>query len=693
MTLQVAGRGSRVASDRKRFNIPRLATGDWRPHKTLLIAALVLAAALPLRAEDSATAPDSGVTPKKWVFAAFDDRVPYHVREADGAIRGFDAAIIQEISRLLKRPVEIRLFTEPEVLRAIGAGELDGVLGVTENRPLARMLDVSSPYFINKTRLFVHEETDFIRTLKDLKGVRVGITPAADVGDFLKLVPGVKLVMEPNAETGLRDLVAKKITVFLGDEHESQYHIRTKNLGEIKTVGGALILKRRMIGIRKGNRDFLSLANGALDQMKREFTLQTIQEDWFGRSPLWGHTQRKFLMVLLAALGFFAAVLLAALLWNQRLSDAVARRTQELEAEREHFRNIFDHASDGILIINPHDTGIMEANRAFEEMSGYSKEELMGMRLEDVDASGEEEIIKHVASVMQQGASTMFEVRIRSKANMKLDLLIHARPFPYKGRTMAEAIVRDVTERKKVQEMKDTILQDVAHELKTPMSKMTMSIDLLERNLKNDDRTQYEKFFDICRRSIQRLQSTIDGILNLSRLESQTMQMEPDVIAIQDVLLTVIDELMVFGQRKGIQITHALPPQAILIKGDVDMLTRLFINIIHNAIKFTDRGEIRVTASREELFAKVSVKDDGIGLDPEDLKKIFGRFYQKTPTYEGCGIGLTIAQKIVSLHNGVIWAESEGPGKGTTMNVMFPLHKFAQKPDFLKANEKLAPGA
>lgn len=628
---------------------------------------------------------EEAVEPKPWAVAIFDDRPPYMVRDAEGRIRGFDAAVAEAISKILKQPIEVRFLPEDEITTAILKGEVDVVAGLPRRREYEKIFDYSDPMFVNRIRLFVHEDTVFIHTLRDLRGLRVGINQDMDVAEFIKLVPGIQIVMEPNTRTALMDLASRNITVYLGDEHESRYLIRRENIAGIKTVGGALILEQRHFGVRKGKKLILGQINSSLEQMAGGLELQAIQDEWLGSYPPWGEVQRRFVTILLSVLGLVATVLLVTLVWNQKLADAVDQRTREVQAEREHFQNLFDHASDAILIINPHDSGIMEANKAFEEMMGYAREELLEIKLSDLEASHTQDITGQIQSVMRRGGSTMFETRVRNSSNQLIDLLIHARPFPYRGRTMVEAIARDITERKKIQTMKDTILQDVAHELKTPMSKMSMSVDLLARHLAKQHKDEYGKFFDICHRSIQRLQSTIEGILNLSRLESQTMRVRSDIFPVQDVLLNVIDELMVFAQKKGIQVAHELPRDPVLLLGDPEMITRLFVNIIHNAIKFTDKGTVWVSISRESLFGKISVKDEGMGLEREDLKRIFSRFYQKMPTYEGCGIGLTIAQKIVALHNGVIWAESAGLGKGTTMHVMFPLYrKTESKPEFLK---------
>jgi PAS domain S-box-containing protein len=647
-----------------------------------LLGALAIAAGAATAAADEPQAPPAGgPTTQPLIIGVFDDRAPYLVRDPAGNAGGFDAGVARAMARTMNVPIGFRILTAEETVPALLRSEVDAVAGVTPRR-------YTQPVFINKMRLFVHQETVFIHTLKDLKGVRVGVNRGVDTAEFLKLVPGVELVPEPDTASAFRDLVDRRIAVYFGDENEAQHYIRVQNLAGIKTVGGALILKRRCFAVRKGNRELLARLNNAIDGIKRDFTLQAVQDEWFGRPAFWGYYQRRFLMLLLAVLGLVATVLLVTLVWNQKLADAVSQRTQELAAEREHFQNIFDHASDGILVVNPEDTSLMEMNRAFEDITGVAKEELVGRELRLLDASEEASLDERLRQVVEIGGSTMFEARIRTKSNRLVDLLIHARPFPFRGRTMVEAIVRDVTERKKVQEMKDTILQDVAHELKTPMSKMAMSIDLLERNLSKEHGEAYGKFFEICHRSIRRLQHTIEGILNLSRLESEALKMSMDVFALQDILMAVIDELYVFAQRKGLHVLNEFDREPILVHGDSEMVTRLFINLIHNAIKFTDRGSIIISAAKDARFAKVSVKDNGIGLEEEDLKKIFGRFYQKTPTYEGCGIGLTIAQKIVALHNGVIWAESEGLGKGTTMNVMFPLYRHEAPRPAAKTDER-----
>src|SRR3989344_6023726 len=180
----------------------------------IALAALVPALAGPSHAEEALS------SRKRWPVFSFDARPPYRIVAAEGQVKGFDAAVVQAVSKTLNQPVDMRFVPEKDVFNLISSGEAQAVIGVWPDKKYDRYLDYSQPVFINKTRLFVHQETVFVRTLKDLRGVKVGVNRGVDTADFLRLVPGVELVVEPGTEAALRDLLNRNITVYLGDEHE-----------------------------------------------------------------------------------------------------------------------------------------------------------------------------------------------------------------------------------------------------------------------------------------------------------------------------------------------------------------------------------------------------------------------------------------------------------------------------------------
>ena len=165
---------------------------------------------------------------------------------------------------------------------------------------------------------------------------------------------------------------------------------------------------------------------------------------------------------------------------------------------------------------------------------------------------------------------------------------------------------------------------------------------------------------------------TITSIMDLSKLESGTDKAVLAEFDIREVLQQVHQDMEPICKQKGLKLDQDFSKTPLQLKGDRDMLYRVFINLISNSTKFTESGKIILKARKEEDKIVVSVQDTGMGLDKEDKERIFERFYQKTASSLGIGVGLTISRDIVRLHNGRIWAESEGPGKGATFKVEFP---------------------
>lgn len=613
------------------------------------------------------------------LFITFGEHPPYHSEDVDGELVGFDLDVAEAMSRQLGQPIVVRVVANDEVIPMVLDGTADAIIGITETREGKKIFDYTSPYLRHKTRLFIHEGTEFIRKVADLRGLRVGVRQGFDVEEYLRIVPGITLLTEPTAESGLQNLLDRVTTVYIGDEYESDYAIQKNRMRGVVTLGGVVLTRKRSIAVKKGNTQLLNDLNQAVRNLEKDMTLQVLKDQSLARRIVWARSTRWSVLLLLIILVIIAIILLIAVIWNHRLAEAVDERTRQVEAEHEHFENIFNYASDGIVILDPETTHVMESNPAFEEILGYTPEELKDLALSDLDATDDKNFANQVHRAHASVENILFEAKLFNKTQAPVDLVIHAQNFPYKGKRVIEAIARDVTELKKLESMKDTILQDVAHELKTPMAKIAMSLDLLEKKFPQDKKEELSKHFDVCHRSIVRLQDTIEGILSLSRLETYKPQVAMEPFALQEVIHNVIQELQIFADRKGIGLVDEMLPEAVLVRGDVEMIRRLFINLIHNAIKFTQKGSVTVYLEADEQFAKTSIQDTGLGIEKEDLTKVFGRFYQKSPAYEGSGVGLTISEKIVSFHNGVIWAESAGAGKGTTVNVLFPLYKDSQE--------------
>ncbi len=241
-------------------------------------------------------------------------------------------------------------------------------------------------------------------------------------------------------------------------------------------------------------------------------------------------------------------------------------------------------------------------------------------------------------------------------------------------RAAMEEVARQNVQLKKLDTIKDGLLRDVSHELKTPVVKQAMQLELLRTQLGATCLSSVEKTLMVMEDSVRRQDSVIHNLLDLSRLEYGGRKFTITDVRLDEVLRKVIDDYRHSLDAHELSLHADL--EKMVVRGDEAMLWHVFSNLINNAVKFRNRdrpGNVTVTTSRRGDLAISSIKDDGIGLSREELSKVFERFYQVSPSIEGCGVGLNICQAIIQGMGGRIWLESEGKGAGTMAVVELPL--------------------
>ncbi|MCF6154848.1 MAG: HAMP domain-containing protein [Candidatus Brocadia sp.] len=226
-------------------------------------------------------------------------------------------------------------------------------------------------------------------------------------------------------------------------------------------------------------------------------------------------------------------------------------------------------------------------------------------------------------------------------------------------------------------QMKDKMIRDVSHELKSPVAQVQMAIDLWSMEVKKEhiDRSKEEKFGKIINNSLQRLRKTIGSILDLSVLESGRLVFKKESIQMDELVLQITAGMRLLTGKKGLalinHVSQGLPP----VIGDKDEILRVVTNLIDNAIKYTEKGEIHVFLEQKDSFIEFAVKDTGvgIGLPKDQFGKLFERFFQERPRTDGAGVGLAICKNIVEAHKGNLLVESDGTGKGATFKFTLPI--------------------
>src|SRR3990172_9044865 len=215
-------------------------------------------------------------------------------------------------------------------------------------------------------------------------------------------------------------------------------------------------------------------------------------------------------------------------------------------------------------------------------------------------------------------------------------------------------------------QMKDKMIRDVSHELKSPVAQVQMAIDLWSKEVKKEyiDRSKEGKFSKIINDSLQRLRKTIGSILDLSVLESGRMVFRKEPILMDVLVLQTVTTMRLLAEKKGLALINHVNQGLPAVIGDREEIQRVITNLIDNAIKYTERGEIHVFLGQKDASIEFAVKDTGvgIGLPKEQFVKLFERFFQERPRVDGAGVGLAICKNIIEVHKGHLWVESEGRG-------------------------------
>jgi len=235
-------------------------------------------------------------------------------------------------------------------------------------------------------------------------------------------------------------------------------------------------------------------------------------------------------------------------------------------------------------------------------------------------------------------------------------------------------VLHEITEKKQDEMRKNDFIGMVSHELKTPLTSLTAIIQVMNAKLKNSDDPFIANAMGKANIQVKKMSNMINGFLNISRLESGKMLIEKHIFEIDALILEVIDEIQMTAFMHSISLASCPP---IKVNADRDKIGSVISNLLTNAIKYSPKAQqIIVNCKKIDNTVQVSIKDEGIGIDADDLDKLFDRYYRveskHTSHISGFGIGLYLSAEIIQRHGGKIWAESES-GVGSTFYFTLPL--------------------
>ncbi|TFF97864.1 MAG: PAS domain S-box protein, partial [Promethearchaeota archaeon] len=365
---------------------------------------------------------------------------------------------------------------------------------------------------------------------------------------------------------------------------------------------------------------------------------------------------------------------------------------QKLKDSEEKYRNLFEEANDAIYILEK--SRIIECNEMTLEMFGFTdKQEIIGLLIWELspqtqpDGSNSKEKAIKIRKETQGGKSKRFYWKHVKKDGTPFDAEVSLSPVPYGNKIISQAIVRDITKIKEIErelrrlnKLKSDLFTRMSHELKTPMMAIKGYVELLL--LKNKEQLNKNATFLIeeIKKGAIRLERLIEAILKTADLETDSIELKKSKSNLTKLIRTCVEQLEGFAKLRSHQISNLIQDD-LVTSFDHEQMFHVIQNLMINAIKYTPpHGKIQVQAQMNESEIIVSIKDTGIGFSKDEKEQVFKRF-GKIERFgqgfdvitEGSGLGLYISKKIIELHGGELWFESEGRHKGTTFYFSLPL--------------------
>jgi two-component system phosphate regulon sensor histidine kinase PhoR len=357
-----------------------------------------------------------------------------------------------------------------------------------------------------------------------------------------------------------------------------------------------------------------------------------------------------------------------------RMAEEHERSDAALRAERDRLSGILDGMGEGVLLTDAEDR-IVLANRAFRSMALVGDDAIGKLVLEAVRSAALKEALDAASELHEPVVREIELGRLLPRKLLVRVSLLPAEPGsaqPAAGGTIA--VFHDVTDLRRLETIRTDFVANVSHELRTPVTAISTAAETLLGGALGDP-TDAAEFVDVIDRNARRLRQLVDDLLDLSRLESRGFRLALADLELQPIVAHVASLVKEAAQRRKVQISVE-PGPALRARVDRRALEQVLSNLLDNAIKYAGEGaRVTLRARSEGAEVILTVADDGIGISPAHLRRLFERFYRvdtgRSREVGGTGLGLSIVKHLVELMAGTIEVESE-PGKGSCFTIRLP---------------------
>ncbi|MCH8013033.1 MAG: PAS domain S-box protein [Candidatus Marinimicrobia bacterium] len=337
---------------------------------------------------------------------------------------------------------------------------------------------------------------------------------------------------------------------------------------------------------------------------------------------------------------------------------------------------IVDAISDGLWIID-REARNLSCNDVFLQMIRYTRDEFLSLSAFDVISEKSKDTAENAIGQVFEGKKVYgVEIELVRKEGSTFAVELTGSPIFRSGEIVsAQGIIRDVSAKKEVDQMKTEFISTVSHELRTPLTSIRGYVDMILDGDTGEINDDQRKFLKIVDRNTERLSDLINNLLDVEKIESGRIKFAREPVDMEHVLNEAITTFRVAAEGKGLSFDVSIEKVPKII-GDHDRLVQVFSNLLSNSIKYTQEGGITLKAHAEGNEVHISITDTGVGISEHDLPKLFTKFFRADTTYirevGGTGLGLSIVKAILDAHQGTIKFSSK-LGAGTSVDITLPI--------------------
>ncbi len=618
--------------------------------------------------------------------------------DKEGVYSGVSSGYISSVSqRLGVKMAPVMELTWSQVMAQAKAHKLDVIPAMTPTEERRKHFLFTRPYISFPMVIATRKQGVFVADLDDLNGRLVGVVRGYVTEEHLKRdYPYLRLVAYATIEEGLKALANGSVHAFVDNLAAITHGLDQLGIGSVKIAAPTPYNFDLAMGVRKDWPELVTLLDKALDDISPE-ERAVIKNTWVGLHVELGVDLATILTWALPIGVALLLVFLVVMIWNRRLKREIAERgraEQALTDSQERLSLALAGGRLGFWDVNLRSEE-MVVNERWAEMLGYDLDDIARkVRRTWIDTVHPEDLerVLEIGRKYRSGRLKKYEVIYRALTRdgdvrwlLSRGALVawdeEGQPQRMVGTVMditrrhnAEvALIKAKKNAEAANRAKSDFLANMSHEIRTPMNAI---IGLTHLCLQTDLSRKQRDYLEKTHGSATALLGIINDILDFSKIEAGRLEMESVPFALNEVMNHLKGMMAIKAQEKGldfyIQSDPALPSR---LKGDPLRLGQVLLNLVGNAVKFTERGEVAVQVDLEQeasttsqVALRFTVRDSGVGLSKEEQGRLFQAFSQAdsstTRKYGGTGLGLTICKRLVEMMQGTIWVESQ-KGQGS----------------------------